>query len=143
MKKIFSLLFFYLTIHFVGFAQQEKASSYDAKIQFEVEVMDYGTIEQSSNGDRKFKFKNVGNAPLILSNVQGSCGCLSLKWPKEPIMPGKTGVIVAHYDTQRLGKFEKTFTVTSNAYEQPSIVLKVKGVVFKPLIDSVYAELPK
>ncbi len=143
MKEKFSILLLLLTIDLVGFAQEQKASSNGAKIQFEIEVMDYGTIEQSSNGDRRFKFKNVGNEPLIISNVQGSCGCLVLKWPKEPTMPGKTGVIIAHYDTQRLGKFEKTFTVTSNAFEQPSIVLKVKGVVFKPLVDSVYAELPK
>ncbi|MCK6648354.1 MAG: DUF1573 domain-containing protein [Bacteroidia bacterium] len=143
MKEKFAILFLLLTIDFVVFAQQQNVPTDGAKIQFEIEVMDYGTIEQNSNGDRKFKFKNVGNAPLIISNVQGSCGCLVLKWPKEPIMPGKTGVIVAHYDTQRIGKFEKTFTVTSNAFEQPFIVLKVKGVVFKPLVDSVYAELPK
>lgn len=118
MKKTAILLFILLSIDLVVFAQQEKAPTNGAKIQFETEVMDYGTIEQSSNGDRKFRFKNVGNEPLIISNAQSSCGCLSVKWPKEPIMPGKTGVITAHYDTQRLGKFEKTFTVTSNSFEQ-------------------------
>jgi hypothetical protein len=36
-------------------------------------------------------------------------------WPKEPIKPGATAVIDVKYATDRVGSFEKTITVTSNA----------------------------
>ncbi|MBA3972466.1 MAG: DUF1573 domain-containing protein, partial [Bacteroidetes bacterium] len=100
-------------------------------------------IEQSSNGDRKFKFTNVGKENLIIQAVQSSCGCLVAKWSKEPIPPGKSGVITAHYDTQRVGRFEKTLTVFSNA-DRSSVILKVKGVVL-PLakVDSTQIISPK
>lgn len=99
-----------------------------AKFKFETEVVDYGTIEHNANGDREFKFTNVGKEPLIISNAVGSCGCTTPLWPKEPIGPGKTGVIKVHYATDRVGHFEKTVTLTSNA-ETPSKVIKIQGTV--------------
>lgn len=99
-----------------------------AKFKFDTEVLDYGTIEHNADGNREFKFTNVGKEPLIISNAVGSCGCTTPQWPKEPIKPGATGVIKVHYATDRIGAFEKTVTLTSNA-DVPSKVLKIKGVV--------------
>lgn len=98
------------------------------KFKFETEVVDYGTIEHNADGNREFKFTNVGKEPLIISNAVGSCGCTTPQWPKEPIKPGGTGVIKVHYATDRVGAFEKTVTLTSNA-DTPSKVIKIKGVV--------------
>ena len=98
------------------------------KFKFESEVIDYGVIEHNADGNREFKFTNVGKEPLIISNAAGSCGCTTPVWPKEPIKPGGTGVIKVHYATDRVGNFEKTVTLTSNA-DQPSKVLKIKGEV--------------
>jgi hypothetical protein len=98
------------------------------KFKFEVETLDYGTIEHNANGDREFKFTNVGKEPLIISNAVGSCGCTTPVWPKEPIKPGASAVIKVHYATDRVGQFEKTVTLTSNA-DTPAKVLKIKGVV--------------
>jgi hypothetical protein len=99
-----------------------------AKFKFESEVIDYGTIEHNADGNREFKFTNIGKEPLIISNAVGSCGCTTPQWPKEPIKPGGTGVIKVHYATDRVGSFEKTVTLTSNA-DVPSKVIKIKGVV--------------
>ena len=98
------------------------------KFKFEVETMDYGTIEHNANGDREFKFTNVGKEPLIISNAVGSCGCTTPVWPKEPIKPGASAIIKVHYATDRVGQFEKTITLTSNA-DTPSKIIKIKGVV--------------
>ena len=76
----------------------------------------------------KFKFTNTGKEPLIISDAKGSCGCTTPNWPKEPIRPGETGVIKVKYATDRIGAFEKTITLTSNA-DTPSKVIKIKGVV--------------
>ncbi|MES2285385.1 MAG: DUF1573 domain-containing protein [Bacteroidota bacterium] len=98
------------------------------KFKFETEVMDYGTIAHNADGNREFKFTNVGKEPLIISNAVGSCGCTTPNWPKEPIKPGETAVIKVKYATDRVGAFEKTITLTSNA-DTPSKVIKIKGVV--------------
>lgn len=132
MKKVIVFLCFSVYLLNVSAQQAVVSNTNAAKIKFESEVVDYGVIQQDANGDREFKFTNVGKEPLILQNVNSSCGCLVANWPKEPIAPGKTGVIKAHYDTKRVGKFEKTLTVQSNDVERPSIVLKVKGEVLAP-----------
>ncbi|MFN5629534.1 MAG: DUF1573 domain-containing protein [Bacteroidota bacterium] len=98
------------------------------EIVFEQEVLDYGTIEHNADGNRVFKFKNTGKEPLIITNCVGSCGCTVPTWPKEPIKPGASSEIKVKYATDRVGAFEKTITVSSNA-KTASKVIKIKGVV--------------
>ena len=97
-----------------------------AVIDFDTEVIDYGTVIQNSDGERVFKFTNTGDAPLIISKVKTSCGCTVPTYSKEPILPGAQGQLDIKYDTKRLGAFTKTITVTSNAKEG-SKKLKIKG----------------
>lgn len=99
-----------------------------ADIKFEKLVHDYGTIKQGANGDCEFLYTNTGKEPLIISNCQGSCGCTVPSCPKEPILPGKTGVIKVHYDTKRIGAISKSVTVNSNA-KSGTITLQIKGTV--------------
>lgn len=134
MKKVILSLGFMLSMALVGRIQAQGTTTADptnpnaADIVFETEVIDYGTIEHNADGNREFKFKNTGKEPLIISNSTGSCGCTVPTWPKEPIKPGETSSIKVHYATDRIGAFEKTVTVTSNA-KTPSKVLKIKGTV--------------
>lgn len=95
---------------------------------FENETIDYGTIEQNANGQREFSFTNNGNKPLIIMSANGSCGCTVPDAPKEPIAPGAKAVIKVKYDTNRVGPFTKTVTVTSNASATPK-TLTIKGDV--------------
>lgn len=96
---------------------------------FENETIDYGTIEQGADGKREFVLTNNGTQPLIISNAQGSCGCTVPTFPKEPILPGKSAVIGVKYDTNRVGPFTKTVTITSNATTGASKVLTIKGTI--------------
>ena len=113
-----------------------------AKIEFESQTIYYGTIEKGSNGVRVFKFKNTGNAPLIVSNVKSSCGCTVPKKPTAPIMPGKSGEIEVKYDTNRVNPIRKTITVTSNA-ETPTVALKIKGTVINSRKSTVIGDKDK
>ena len=85
------------------------------EISFEKEIHDFGTFEQNGNGTYEFKFTNTGEAPLIISNSKGGCGCTVPIWPKAPIAPGASDVIKVKYDTKRIGAFNKSVTITSNA----------------------------
>lgn len=100
-----------------------------AKIEFVKETHDYGTIKYGADGTSTFEFKNTGNAPLIISNAKGSCGCTVPEWPKEPIAPGAKGVIKVKYDTKRPGPINKSVIITSNAVNEPSKTIRIKGNV--------------
>lgn len=104
-----------------------------AQIKFDKELHDYGNIKNGANGDCVFTFTNTGTEPLMITNAKGSCGCTVPVWPKEPVAPGASATINVHYDTKRTGPFEKMVTVMSNASNQPSAVLKIKGNVAAPL----------
>jgi hypothetical protein len=93
----------------------------------------YGTIEQGGNGTCVFTVTNTGDAPLIMSNCKGSCGCTVPQCQKEPIAPGATTEITVKYDTKRIGPINKSVTITSNAVNTPTKVVRIKGnVVAKP-----------
>jgi hypothetical protein len=66
---------------------------------------------------------------LIISDVVRSCGCTIPSWPKEPIPPGGTGQIKVTYDTKRPGAINKNITIVSNATNEPSKILRIKGNV--------------
>lgn len=119
---------FILSILFIGIFSFANAQS-AAQIKFVEEVHDFGELAEGPKSATEFKFTNTGKEPLIISSAKGSCGCTVPVWPKEPILPGKTGVIKVEYNTAgRPGPFTKTVTITSNAAE-PTTVLKIKGNV--------------
>ena len=99
---------------------------------FESMVVDYGTIEQNAEPLRKLKFTNTGNSPLVIQNARGSCGCTVPTWPKKPIMPGEASELEIRYATNRIGKFSKTVTLTTNEVGVEPHVVKVQGNVLKP-----------
>jgi len=114
---------------------EQKKKIVDATIDFESKVVDYGVIDNKSDGARKFVFKNNGTEPLIIKNAKGSCGCTVPTWPREPIAPGESGEIGVQYDTKRVGKFTKTITLSTNASKAP-VILTIKGEVNPPPKDN-------
>jgi Protein of unknown function (DUF1573) len=106
------------------------------KIEFETLEINYGDIAKGANGVREFKFKNTSDVPLIIEGAQGSCGCTVPDYPKEPIMPGETKSVRVKYDTQRTGPFTKYVTLTTNAKDNTSIRLTIRGNV-NPEPDAV------
>ena len=96
--------------------------------QSNAKVMDYGMIEHNADGARKFVFTNNGTEPLLIKNAKGSCGCTVPTWPREAIAPGTTAEIGVKYATNRVGKFTKTITLTTNASKKP-VILTIKGEV--------------
>ena len=109
-------------------AERERQQS--ATLILEQTEYDFGRINET-NGRVSvvFKFKNTGQNPLVISNVRTSCGCVSAKWPKEPILQGKVGSITVTFNpVGRPGRFQKTITITSNATENTHRVC-IKGEV--------------
>ncbi|MEI6411778.1 MAG: DUF1573 domain-containing protein [Bacteroidota bacterium] len=124
MKQILSILAF---VAFGAFC----ANAQGPVMTFEVTTIDYGTIEKGGDPIRNFKFTNTGNEPLIVKAAKGSCGCTVPTYPQEPIMPGESANIQVRYDTQRVGMFTKTVTLTTNETD-PTHTLTIKGEVKAP-----------
>ena len=126
MRKFLFLLAI-LTVSATAFAQ------HGPKIQIlnKDNTIDYGTVsKESDSGLRTFEFKNVGDAPLIITDVKSTCGCTVPSKPTEPILPGKTGKIDVKYNMNP-GPIRKTITMESNAvnYDGGRVALKIKGEV--------------
>jgi len=125
MKKLTLALGLILAFAFGSFAQSQQIGG--AEIAFEKDVHDFGKLKQYGNATCEFAFKNTGNSPLIISNARGSCGCTVPTWPREPIAPGATAVIKVKYDSKRIGPINKSVTITSNATNTPTKVIRITG----------------
>lgn len=102
---------------------------------------DYGEVPEGPTAEYDFEFKNTGKEPIIISEAHGSCGCTVPKWPHDPILPKKSGVIHVTYNTSgRQGPISKEVTITSNAMEK-STVLHIRGTV-KPKAADATAPAP-
>jgi hypothetical protein len=76
---------------------------------------DLGKVKEGSVVEVSWKFKNTGNKPLIISNVNPGCGCTVADKPEEPIAPGGESIIKAKFDSKdRVGSQRKDVYVTAN-----------------------------
>ncbi|TDO71480.1 uncharacterized protein DUF1573 [Flavobacterium chryseum] len=97
-------------------------------IVWKAETVDVGEIPQGTPKAIVYEFKNTGKTAVVITTVQGSCGCTATDYTKEPILPGKSAKITATYNAANKGAFTKTVTVTTSAETAPKI-LTLKGTV--------------
>ncbi len=98
--------------------------------KFDETSYDFETIkEEDGKVTHVFEFTNTGDAPLILTNVQASCGCTTPMWSREPVAPNEKGSITVTYNPKhRPGPFKKSITITNNSNKN-KIILHIKGEV--------------
>jgi hypothetical protein len=100
----------------------------DAAFRWEQTVFDFGKIKRNVPVTHKFVFTNNGNAPLLITSVQASCGCTVTEYSKDPLPPGAEGFVKATYNAATPGVFSKTVTVNANTPEG-HVLLTIKGIV--------------
>ncbi len=128
--------FFALSLLLAGFVlilpaqSQNEESTEGAEIKFAESSKNFGDITQGDVVEHTFKFENIGNQPLILSNVLVTCGCTATKWPRDPVAPGKSAEITVRFDSKgKNGAQNKIITVVSNAVN-PREKVSIKSNVF-------------
>jgi hypothetical protein len=89
---------------------------------------DFGKVQYQKSVMYEFEFTNKGQAPLVISEVEGSCGCTVTDYTKDPVMPEKIGKVKATFDAAALGKFRKSIKVVANVEGGPEY-LYIKGTV--------------
>lgn len=98
------------------------------KALFDKTTHEFGTILWKNPVTATFKITNKGDKPLVISNVTTSCGCTIADWTKEPIAPGKTGIVCSTFDAKAIGRFQKSVGIYCNASTKP-IYLAIRGEV--------------
>jgi hypothetical protein len=130
MKKSFILIFL-TVLAFSVHAQNSAASQKPVTETLKVKetTYDFGKIQQGRPVNHTFEITNTGAAPLMLTNVQASCGCTTPEWSKDPIQPGATSSIKVGYNAAAEGLFNKTITIQYDSDQTK--VLNITGFVFK------------
>jgi hypothetical protein len=75
-----------------------------------------------------FVLENTGTNPLIIQQVNSSCGCTVPEWKKQPVATGDSIEIKVKITPEKSEYFSKTVTVYCNT-EKGRISLIVKGTV--------------
>jgi hypothetical protein len=108
---------------------EQKPEGPSPVISFEKMEHDFGTIKEGDVVEYVYKFKNTGDAPLIIQNAQPSCGCTVPEWSKDPVPVGGEGFIKAKFDSKGKPNMQnKTITVTANTFPKQN-QLKFKAMV--------------
>ena len=93
-------------------------------VQWLDSAQNFGKVTDGEKVVITFHFKNTGTKPLVISNVQASCGCTVPSKPEEPIAPGAEGKITAEFNSEgRVGKASKNITVTANTKEGIAVLM--------------------
>ncbi|WP_324288432.1 DUF1573 domain-containing protein [Pedobacter sp. SL55] len=111
MKK---LLFLFVAL--VGLGLTANAQTKPAEFKFEAETHDFGKIKLDQAVSYTFNFVNEGDAPLIISKVEPTCGCTVGEYTQTPVKKGEKGYIKV--TVKKSGSplpFNMAVTVTSNA----------------------------
>jgi hypothetical protein len=81
---------------------------------------DFGKITDGDKVSHTYVVKNIGDKPLVISNVQTSCGCTAPFFPKEPILPGQEGNITLEFNSAgKSGLVNKNALIIGNADNAP------------------------
>lgn len=119
-------------------AAQVPAPAGGAVIRLVEETHDFGEIVEGGDASWAFRFTNEGTADLLVYHSKASC-CLSPDNWIDPVPVGAEGEFRIRYDTHRVGSFDKSVTVMSNATNSPTI-LRIKGTILpKPPLPTPLA----
>ena len=99
------------------------------EIEFQKTEHDFGKILQGEQVSYTFRFKNVGNAPLIITSIEKTCGCTSPDFSNEPIKPGEEGKITITYDSKGHKGFQNKRLIVKANTNPSETILRIKAQV--------------
>jgi hypothetical protein len=91
MKNAFVLIFFVGSLAVVNaqttIPAQPPAVLNTEALEMKETTFDFGLIPQGKPVHHSFEITNVGKEPMVILNVQTSCGCTTPEWSREPLAP--------------------------------------------------------
>jgi hypothetical protein len=103
------------------------------KIVFKEDAWNFGRAKMGADLVHEFSFKNEGDAPLKIINVETSCGCTAALVSDKKVDPGKSGKIKVTFSTQGYaGEVVKYIYVETDDPAQPRVQLKITAAIDVP-----------
>ncbi|MBI5118590.1 DUF1573 domain-containing protein [Candidatus Poribacteria bacterium] len=150
MKRIAALAFLFFAfaafLFAPAWAEQESAPSAPTasataqpngpspRIVFSELEHDFGTLGARQTAKHTFKFRNEGNATLVVGDVKSTCGCTGTLLSKKEIAPGENGEIEVTFNSgNSSGQKKKSIYVSSNDLQQPKLELHIMAKVVIPV----------
>jgi len=85
-------------------------------MQFYETKHSFGVISEGKEVSHVFRFKNVGDNPLMIAKSDVTCGCTVADFPMETISPGNEGEITVNYNSAGQSGFQqKNIIIHSNS----------------------------
>lgn len=104
------------------------------EVQVDAKQFDFGVMAREARGSHAFKFENLGDAPLILSEGPTSCRCTLSEVPAEPIPPGESVYVSITWKARADERqFRETATVRTNDPDRPTVELAITGRITETL----------
>ncbi len=95
--------------------QQKQVVNNITEVAFEKSVHAFGKIKLGETVGCYFSFTNTGKYPLIINKVKPGCGCTTVNYPKQPILPGNNGEIEVRFNSKGFsGRQYKVIQVHTN-----------------------------
>ena len=94
----------------------------------------FGAVPQGKKVQHNFIFKNSGDAPLQIKQLEADCGCTAAKPSSSFILPGRNAEVQVTFDSASFsGKVQKNVTMTTNAGSTPKYTFSLEGDVIDEL----------
>ena len=100
-----------------------------SRIAFDKRAHDCRVVEKGQEQTIEFRVVSSGYEPVVIYYVKPECSCTSVDYPKDPIVPGSSGIVSVTYTPEESGRFEKWISVRSNAANAPQQKLTITGFV--------------
>lgn len=105
-------------------AQNIVAELPSTALQFETETHDFGQLKAGEKLSFSFVFQNKGESPIQIKSAETDCGCISARYPEQPVEPGKNGVVEVIFDSAGLfGRQLKTVEILWNSKELKHLII--------------------
>jgi len=130
-----SIIPFILSLVFL--LQPSAALASGPKLVAEDVDFNFGEVYQGRKIEHTFRFRNAGDATLVVDKVRSSCGCTAALLSSQQIPPGGAGEIRTTFDSGRFrGAVVKTVYLYVNDPQQPVAQFHLRGTVKPELVMS-------
>ncbi|MDO9000812.1 MAG: DUF1573 domain-containing protein [Bacteroidota bacterium] len=91
----------------------------------------FGIVKKGEIIKLEYSFTNIGNQPLLISEAEVSCSCTTVDFPKQPVAPNQSGVIVVNFDTKTVyDRQDRVVLLKTNDPKSPAKI-RYKGIVLR------------
>ena len=104
-----------------------------AKFEFDEKIKTFDDIKEGEKVEVEYKFRNVGNSPLLITSAKSTCGCTVPEFPKDPIAPGDSSSIKVKFDSENRPGFQtKPISILANTYPNKTVLTLEGRVIESP-----------